>query len=74
LRFSRAATSSLLSTAYAMFLVKKVKMSVDELEALRGGDPPEEGEDEEEWDDNWRIPRQYFADEVVSIDGACNLL
>jgi len=42
-------------------------MSVDELEALRGGDPPEEGGDEEEWDDNWRVPREYFADEVTSL-------
>ena len=37
-------------------------LSVDALETLRGGDPPDEDEDEE-WDDNWRVPREYFADD-----------
>jgi len=42
----------------------ELDFTVDELEELRGGNPPELDECEsEEWNDNWRVPREYFADE-----------
>jgi len=40
-------------------------MSIEDLEEFRGGNLPEEGEEDEEWDDNWRLPREYFQDEGV---------
>jgi len=41
-------------------------LTVDALETFRGGDyDPLQSEPEEEWDDNWRIPREYFAEDGI---------
>lgn len=43
----------------------EVTWPVEELEEFRGGNPPEmeDSDEEEEWNDNWRLPREYFQDE-----------
>uniref|UniRef100_A0A7S2STV1 Uncharacterized protein n=1 Tax=Rhizochromulina marina TaxID=1034831 RepID=A0A7S2STV1_9STRA len=43
----------------------ELSMPVDELESFRGGILPDEDEidEDEEWNDDWRLPREYFQEE-----------
>ena len=45
----------------------KVEYTVEGLEEFRGGNLPEEEDEDEEWDENWRVPREFFADEVSGL-------
>ena len=54
---------------------RDLEMSVDSLEEFRGGNVPEEVDEDEEWDDNWRVPREYFSEEgVISAEKRVELL
>ena len=48
-----------------------VRISVEDLEEFRGGNIPEDQDEleEEEWDDNWRTPREYFHEDGLLTKG-----
>lgn len=49
----------------------EVRISVEDLEEFRGGNIPEDQDklEDEEWDDNWRTPREYFHEDGLLTKG-----